>query len=47
MARINNSTDNPKLLKAKLKDGRYSLYLEYYYGYSIVFNEKTQKAKPL
>jgi len=33
------STDNPKLLKKKMADGRQSLYLEYYFGYSKVFDE--------
>lgn len=33
------STDNPKLLQKKLSDGRVSLYLEYYLGYTKVYDE--------
>ena len=38
-----DSTDNPKLYARVLRDGRESLYLEYYKGYKKVFNEKTGK----
>lgn len=37
------STGNPKLYARVLRDGRESLYLEYYKGYKKVFNEKTGK----
>ena len=35
---INRSTDNPKIVQKKLSDGRLSLYLEYYLGYSMVYS---------
>ncbi|MBP3229616.1 MAG: site-specific integrase [Prevotella sp.] len=38
-----DSTDNPKLYARVLRDGRESLYLEYYKCYKKVFNEKTGK----
>lgn len=42
MAKIEGkSTDNPKLLYKELKNGTLSLYLEYYLGYSKLFDEKT------
>lgn len=34
-----DSTDNPKLIAKRLKDGRESLYLEYYLGYDRVYDE--------
>ncbi|MBR3390201.1 MAG: site-specific integrase, partial [Prevotella sp.] len=37
------STGNPKLYARVLRDGRESLYLEYYKGYKKEFNEKTGK----
>jgi len=40
-------TDNPKLKQKKLSDGSISLYLEYYLGYSSVYNEKTGKSAPV
>lgn len=44
MGRIDrNRTDNPKLLKKELKNGTYSLYLEYYLGYSKSVDNKTGK----
>lgn len=44
MRRIDKvSTDNPKLLKKELKNGTYSLYLEYYLGYSKSVDSKTDK----
>ena len=36
-------TDNPKLKQKKLSDGNYSLYLEYYLGYNMVYSEKQDK----
>ena len=39
MAKIENrSTDNPKIGQKKLSDGRLSLFLEYYLGYTMVFS---------
>ena len=35
------ATDNPKLKQKKLSDGTISLYLEYYLGYSAVYDEVT------
>ena len=44
MRRIDKvSTDNPKLLKKELKNGTYSLYLEYYLGYSKSVDSKAEK----
>lgn len=34
-------TDNPKLKEKLLSDGQMSLYLEYYLGYTPVYNEET------
>ncbi len=39
----NESTDNPKLGAKVLSDGRESLFLDYYYGYTRVFSEETGK----
>ena len=36
-------TDNPKLKQKKLSDGNFSLYLEYYLGYNMVYSEKQDK----
>lgn len=36
-------TDNPKLKQKKLSDGNYSLYLEYYLGYEMVYSEAQAK----
>ncbi len=36
---ISRSTDNPKIGQKVLSDGRLSLYLEYYLGYSMVYSE--------
>lgn len=36
-----DTTDNPKLLAKVLSDGRESLFLEYYFGYQKVYDEKT------
>jgi len=36
-------TDNPKLKQKKLSDGQISLYLEYYLGYTKVYDEKLDK----
>lgn len=36
-------TDNPKLKKKVLSDGQISLYLEYYMGYTKVYDEKKAK----
>ncbi|HKM44309.1 MAG TPA: site-specific integrase [Dysgonamonadaceae bacterium] len=42
MSNLNQkSTDNPKLLKKELTNGTYSLYLQYYLGYTKTINEKT------
>lgn len=38
-----DTTDNPKLGARVLNDGRESLFLDFYFGYSKVFNEKTGK----
>jgi len=44
MAKIEqHSTDNPKLKEKKLSDGRSSLYLEYYLGYSKVYDEAKER----
>lgn len=37
------STDNPKLKEKLLSSGQISLYLEYYLGYSTVYDEKKDK----
>ena len=39
----NNTTDNPKLGAKALSDGRESLFLDYYFGYTKVYDEKTDK----
>lgn len=36
-------TDNPKLKEKILSDGQISLYLEYYLGYTQVYDEKKAK----
>ena len=38
-----DTTDNPKLGAKVLNDGRESLFLDFYFGYSKMFNEKTGK----
>lgn len=38
--------DNPKLRAKILSDGRESLYLEYYVGYSMAYNDNTDKMQP-
>lgn len=38
-----DTTDNPKLGAKVLNDGRESLFLDYYFGYTKVFNDKTGK----
>ncbi len=38
-----DSTDNPKLGAKVLSDGKESLFLDYYFGYTKVYNEKTDK----
>lgn len=38
-----DSTDNPKLGAKILSDGRESLFLDYYFGYQMVYNEKLDK----
>ena len=38
-----DKTENPKLYARMLTDGRESLYLEYYLGYSLVYNEAKDK----
>ena len=38
-----DSTDNPKLGAKILSDGRESLFLDYYLGYQMVYNEKQGK----
>ena len=35
-----DDTDNPKLGAKILSDGRESLFLDYYLGYKMVYNEK-------
>jgi hypothetical protein len=42
---INKNKENPKLLETSLKDGRISLYLEYYQGYTSYIDEATGKTK--
>lgn len=37
------TTDNPKLGAKVLSDGRESLFLDYYFGYQMVYNEKSDK----
>jgi integrase/recombinase XerD len=44
MAKIDiKKTENPKLMQKKLSDGRLSLYLEYYLGYSKEYDEAKDK----
>jgi len=38
-----DTTDNPKLGAKVLADGRESLFLDYYFGYQIVYSEKLDK----
>lgn len=38
-----NSTDNPKLGAKILSDGRESLFLDYYFGYQMVYNGRLDK----
>ena len=38
-----DSTDNPKLGAKILSDGRESLFLDYYLGYEMVYNEKLDR----
>lgn len=38
-------TDNPKLKQKELSDGQISLYLEYYLGYSKVYDENSDEEK--
>ena len=38
-----DTTDNPKLGAKILSDGRESLFLDYYFGYQMVYNEKLDK----
>lgn len=38
-----DTTDNPKLGAKVLSDGRESLFLDYYFGYQMVYNEKLDK----
>ena len=38
-----DSTDNPKLGAKILSDGRESLFLDYYLGYNMVYNEDKEK----
>lgn len=38
-----DKTENPKLYARMLKDGRESLYLEYYFGYNKVYDEAKDK----
>ena len=40
-----DSTDNPKLCAKVLTDGRESLFLQYYLGYSMEYDEETDKTK--
>ena len=38
-----DTTDNPKLGAKILSDGRESLFLDYYFGYTKVISERTGK----
>lgn len=38
-----DTTDNPKLGAKILSDGRESLFLDYYFGYKMVYSEKLGK----
>lgn len=38
-----DTTDNPKLGAKILSDGRESLFLDYYFGYHVVYSEKLEK----
>lgn len=38
-----DTTDNPKLGAKILSDGRESLFLDYYFGYQMVYSEKLNK----
>ncbi len=37
---MNRNTDNPKIGQKRLADGRLSLFLEYYLGYTMVYNSQ-------
>lgn len=41
-----DTTDNPKLGAKVLSDGRESLFLDYYLGYEMVYNDKLDKMEP-
>ena len=41
-----DDTENPKLGAKILSDGRESLFLDYYYGYTMVYDEKKDKMVP-
>jgi len=41
-----DNTDNPKLLAKILSDGRESLFLDYYFGYKMVYDDKKDKMVP-
>lgn len=38
-----DTTDNPKLGAKILSDGRESLFLDYYFGYQMVYSEKLDR----
>ena len=38
-----DTTDNPKLGAKILSDGRESLFLDYYFGYKMVYSERLGK----
>ena len=42
----NDRQANPKLGAKLLSDGRISLFLDYYFGYSMVYNESQDKMIP-
>ena len=39
----NDGTDNPKLGAKILSDGRESLFLDYYFGYQMVYSERLDR----
>ena len=41
-----DSTDNPKLGAKILSDGRESLFLDFYFGYEMIYNNATDKMEP-
>lgn len=41
-----DTTDNPKLGAKILSDGRESLFLDYYFGYQMIYSEKLDKQVP-